>query len=257
MASLAGKRVLVTRASSQASELCALLKDAAANPIEIPVIEIRPLLDGDAAQATLERLPEFDWLIFTSTNAIRYFFRWRGATPLPPALKIACVGRKSAEALQAFGRSADFVPQQFAGEFLAEQIELTGNERILLPGPKTGNREFVSKLRSRCGTLEVWPIYETVAITIDDTGRRELETGFDVVTFASPSAVDSFCDQIDEFEDYLRKPIVACIGPMTERRLNERGVRADLVPDPFTLPALVEALVDRVPSLETEGRHVK
>ena len=107
---LAGKRVVITRAESQAARLAEALRAKGAEPISLPLIQIVPLADNLYLDSTLRELQKFDWLVFTSQNAVasiadrlaKIGSRWNGERTSP---KIAAVGRSTAERAEAFGFS--------------------------------------------------------------------------------------------------------------------------------------------------------
>src|SRR6185369_1032144 len=120
---LFGRRIVVTRASAQATGLRDALAELGADVVELPAMRIEPIESG-ALQASLERLAEFDWVVFTSQNAVRIVWeslRARGRDARAFAsTKIACVGRSTSDALLACGLAADVVPQRFVAEGVLE-----------------------------------------------------------------------------------------------------------------------------------------
>jgi uroporphyrinogen-III synthase len=210
--------------------------------IEIPLIRFARLATFENSRQILEHIDRFDWIIFTSANAIRIFF---DLLPDPAQLehvKFACVGRKTSELLTQLFRRPDFVPERFSSETLAGQIQLSDGERVLLPGPKVARPKFMADLRDRKAIVTQWPLYETVVVEIDSASLAELRAGTDAVTFASPSVVDSFCCQLTDYRKLLGNNVVACIGTTTSRRAAELGVQVDIVPAEFTIQSLVESL---------------
>ncbi len=242
---LKDKRIVVTRASIQAEPMCDLVRELGGQPVELPLIEFKPLVDRQQAETFVADLGSYDWLIFTSANAIRFFFQIVDVEEIEPLdLSLACVGQKTAKLLEQYLRWPDFVPDQFTSEFLADQIDIQQRQKVLLPGPLVTNPGLSEKLVAKGAEVVPWPIYETVQLEFEPDITTRLQSGTDAITFASPSAVDSFCDRIPDAENILCQNIIACIGPMTQRRAIERGIRVDIMPETYDVPNLVQALAN-------------
>lgn len=248
------KRIVVTRAACQADSLSGMLREAGADPIELPLIEFRPLLTVNEAQHTLSKLDEFDWIIFTSSNAIRFFFELLGGQQIPDCIRLACVGGKTASTLAEFSRRPDFVPARFSGRDLADEMEVIAGQKILYPSPKEVASNLAGSLEAKGAVVVRWPIYETVPVRLKSSDLQMLKAGIDVITFASPSVVDSFCEQFPDYALMLDECIVACIGPMTKQRACERDLRVDVIPTKFDIPGLVDAIIEHFDSKISRGQ---
>ena len=241
---LHGKKVLVTRPTGQAAPMCELIRAHQAIPLSAPLIETQRLIEPGTANLPLDSLDDFDWLVFASSNAIRFFFELLGNRQIDTATRVACVGEKTAQVLRHIFREPDFVPQPFSSEALGEQMPLDGGTRVLIPGPLVSQDAFVERMQTRGFQVTRWPIYKTCFVTLSESIRNELESGVDIVTFASPSAVDSFCEQVPDYSALLAHSVVGCIGPMTNRRAQERNIHVHVVPPRYTVPDLIQALCD-------------
>jgi len=243
---LFGQRVLVTRARAQASALSALLRERGAEPVEFPVIQIRPL----DFQARLKELAAaefpFDWLIFTSANGVEIFFAGlreigRDARALGRA-KLGALGPATGAALTERHLLVDYCPSKFLAEqFLAEFPEPVAGQHILIPRAREARELLPEALQARGADVEVLPVYETVR---DGEGaeaiQRQLTAGeIDLVTFTSSSAVQHFVALVGLVPSGVK---VACIGPVTADSAREKGLRVDIVAEEHTIPGLVQAL---------------
>lgn len=123
---LAGRRILVTRAAHQAAKLSEALRELGAEPVEVPVLDIRPPESFDPLDHALRQLAVYNWLIFTSANAVRVLVeRTEGlgiALEAPSALKVAAVGAATARAAQDAGFPVTFVPESYVAESLVEEL---------------------------------------------------------------------------------------------------------------------------------------
>ncbi len=254
---LAGKRIVVTRAEEQAGKLHDLLEERGAEVLDLPVLTIIPEENAPAPGPA----GDYDWLLFTSVNAVRMFARLleshgRGLAEFA-VCRIASVGPATADALREYGLSPALTPPEAVGEsLLAALREQTGSVAglsILLP---QGNlaRPLIRDTLSAQGTkVHALITYRTEAVPATETQIQTLG-GFrpDAVTFASPSAVRNFFSITDK-----NKPIqingdscrFVSIGPITSQALQELGKTVAWEAEEHTLGGLVQA-VERVFALQ-------
>ncbi len=249
---LLGKGVVVTRAREQASGLAALLREMGACVVQFPTIEIRPLDDDAPIEAAILRLARYDWLVFTSVNGVKHFWRVLESIGLDTRVlagcEIAAIGPATAEALQAKGVRPDFVPDKYVAESVVAGLLERGvaGKRVLIPRAREAREVLPEELRKAGAEVEVLPTY----VTVPAKGKVEdfeamLEAGeVHCITFASSSTVDNFFGLVHP--DTLRRlaPDVrlACIGPITAATLAAYGFTPHIEPEEFTIPALAEAV---------------
>lgn len=252
---LFGKKILVTRTRDQASELVSLLEDAGAACLEGATIALEEPASWDELDATLADLAAFDWLLFTSINAIAFFFRRLSEKGLDAralkGVRIGVVGTATAEALARHGLRADLLPAEFTGEGLAAALLAEGvaGQKILLPRAQEAREVLVEKLAEGGAAVTVVPVYRNVRPDSYDEVRGALERKeIDVVTFTSSSTVSNFLEMLairdqDEFARLLGGVKVAVIGPITAKTAASKGLAIDIQPETYTIPALVAAVV--------------
>ncbi len=251
---LLGKTVVVTRAREQASTTVAMLEYEGAEVIECPTIEIRPLAETEKAslQEAVANMGRYHWLIFTSANGVRCFmeelFSMGFDTRQLAPVKLAAIGPATAEALHHYSLKADFVPEKFVAESVAEGLIQQGNmqgSRILLARAKEARDVLPVELEKAGAQVDVVPVYETVphAGQIDDVIKRIEECSLDCVSFASSSTVHNFLTYIPA-ETLRQHPEIhlACIGPVTAKTLESYGLQVDIQAEEYTLPSLVAAI---------------
>jgi uroporphyrinogen III methyltransferase/synthase len=243
---LFGRRVLVTRTREQASQLARALREAGADPIEVPVIEVVDPSDGGAALASaVSVLGAYDWVVCTSPNGARRLLdavradggdarRFAGA-------QVAAIGPGTATVLAGGGVVPDLVPDQFVAEALLDALpdpsEASG--RILLARAEVARDVLPDGLRARGWEVDVVDAYRTVPAARTDASLALL-AGADVVTFTSSSTVDRF---VEAFGVDAVPPVVACIGPITAETARGHGLRVDVEAAVHTVDGLVAALV--------------
>ncbi|HET7628301.1 MAG TPA: uroporphyrinogen-III synthase [Bacillales bacterium] len=246
---LEGKRILVTRAKEQAESLSALIKERGGKPVELPLIAVRK---ATVAGDIFKQLLAFQWIVFTSANGVRFFFEHlrERHVQLPEEVNVAVVGEKTREVLSDYGREADYVPDNFVAESLAERLkpEIQAGARVLLPRGNLARDVLLDKLKSFGAQVTALTVYETVPET---AGRETLirllqERAIDVVTFTSSSTVNHFFMLIEEVFDSLQLKdfAFACIGPVTAQTLRKHGIAADILPERYHIRALVESIED-------------
>jgi uroporphyrinogen-III synthase len=248
-ARLAGWRVLVTRQPEQARGLAEALTAEGARVVEVPLIATAPPEDLSQLDAAVAGLDVHDWIAFTSPNAVgavaEALDRRGRARVLPGSLRVAAVGPGTAESIaRAFaGATIALQPERdFRAEGLAEAFRTVALEgrRILLPLSARARDTLAAALRAQGGAVTVVTAYRTVPPP--DAGsriRQAVEEGVDVVTFASPSAVESFAEACP---DRAAWPPAIVIGPVTESAARDRGFDVRAVADAAGARGFVEAL---------------
>ncbi len=202
---LAGRRVAVTRAREQAVELVRELEALGAEVVAAPTIRIARLVDLTALRAALTRDPPYDWIVFTSQNAVHAVCdrlpEWDLAPRDVARAAVAAIGPATAEALVRHGVVPDLVPDRFVAEAVVTSLAAQGDVRgktILLPRAREARDALPDGLRVLGAVVDVIPVYETIRETGDRGGlAAELLAGrIDLVTFTSSSTVRGFVDLV-------------------------------------------------------------
>lgn len=256
---LFGKRILVTRRAAQADDLRDRLEKAGAEVHLLPLIEIGPPEDSAPLDRAIEQLPAADWIIFTSPNAVDFFFARlaqldRDARALA-STRIAVVGQTTADALLTHGIRADLIPVDASQDSLiAAFAEIpVEDQEILIPASAIGRAHIDDILRQRGARVHRVTVYEnsppapgTVEIPASLTEGR-----IDLIVFASPSAVRNFGIVVGEKHAHqlLSSAALACIGPTTARAVQNLGLPVHVQPDESSVPALVDAICAHCESL--------
>jgi uroporphyrinogen III methyltransferase/synthase len=265
---LFGKRVLVTRPRGQAAELVERLEAMGADAVEAPMIRMEPPDDYGPLDAACAQAGTFDWIIFSSGVAVDAFIDRLLKSPLDlralGGVKLCVVGPATADRLARHGLKVDLTPAEYRAEAVIQAISQTTDVRglkILLPHADIGREVIADELRKQGADVTEVVAYRTVATEPERDGEPDvyhmlLERRLDVVTFTSPSAVRSFVSALgrEPAADLLQTTTVAAIGPVTAKAAAQHGIQAAIVPDAYTVPALVDAIADyfkkRAPSPE-------
>ncbi len=238
---LFGKRIVVTRAREQASELKRLLEESGANVVQFPTIEIAAPQSWDSLdRAVSER---WDWLIFTSVNGVEAFFgrMARDARALA-GTKIAAVGEPTSASLRRHGVIPDLVPEKFQSVALLPHLpgEMHG-VRVAVVRAQEGRDEVLAELRRRGADVHLAIAYCTVPVTANAGELHDV----DVVTFASASTVDHFFAAVPDATS-LNGALLASIGPTTSEAIRRHGRGPDVEAANATIQALHDAVVQAV-----------
>jgi uroporphyrinogen III methyltransferase/synthase len=232
---LRGKTVVITRAASQSAELRTGLEDLGARVIECPTIHIVPPASWKPVDDAIRRLNTYNWLLFTSANAVEQFMDRMGSRR--PAIPIAVVGSSTGKRLGAWGLKPSLVPADFRAEGLLEAFaeNLVGT-RILFPRAEVARELLPEELRRRGATVDVVTVYRTVKALVGNIGEILETERVDCIVFTSPSTIP---------EDLHMLPTgtaLAVIGPVTREAAVLMGLKPDIVPVESTVPALVKAI---------------
>ncbi|HUJ75733.1 MAG TPA: hydroxymethylbilane synthase, partial [bacterium] len=244
---LTGKRVLVTRAREQASDICMLLSNRGAIPVLLPLIRIEAAGNAPHIASVISDLASYDWVVFTSVNGIEHFFSRLAEGVLPR--KTAAVGPATALALEDRGAAPAFVPADHSGSGLAhglvdhEGVSIA-SRRILLPCAVEHDEEAARILRSAGALVVELPVYRTGAELPAPGELAVLDGGVQAALFMSGSAARA----AGGLANRLSGAVVGCIGPSTAEAAREAGLRVDVVPAEHTAEALVAALEERFSS---------
>jgi hydroxymethylbilane synthase len=256
---LAGKKIVVTRpnvqSATQRDDLAAQLRSVGAEPLEIPAIHIAPVEYNLKLQAAIERIATYDWVVFTSPNAVEFFFSAlaESGASLTDSLqpKIAAVGPATEAALQAYGLHVHTMPEKYLGREIAATLGDIQGAHILLPRSVQGSSELPNALVELEAVVDEVSLYAPVPITLDAPAFAALAAGVDVVTFASGSAVRAFVATLrnhaefatQHLADFWSNVTVACIGPSTAEVAQAEGLTVHVVASEHTVPGLVAALI--------------
>lgn len=260
---------MVTRAREQAGALIRALEDHGAETVLAPVIRIQPLENLGKLRAALTGLSAYQWIVFTSQNAVQIVLDRMVAWGLTPRVfattAIAAIGTATADALRQRGLIPALVPDEFVAEALAEAlVQRSGaggrgagvggggsagleGARVLIPSAEDARDALAAGLRARGAIVESLPVYRTVATQTDLRGlAQEIGAGrIDAVTFTSSSTVRYFIDLIGREVATSGRFVAATIGPITGGTARELGLREVMEANPHTVPGLVTSLLRR------------
>jgi uroporphyrinogen III methyltransferase / synthase len=277
---LHGRRVVVTRARAQASDLAATLRDLGAEVVELPAIRIEPRIESDEVRRAVERIGEYALVCITSPNGAHLLFeamgeagldaralggaknseqvRGRGSdvtrdsaaqareseaeTSTAKGTTIAAIGPGTARALDEHGIVADVVPERFVAEALVEALEEVDVEgkRVLVARAAEARDVLPDALRERGAEVDVVALYGTVREEPAPEAVEAAQTA-DYVTFTSSSTVSNLTEALGD--RFPRAARIVSIGPVTSEAAREAGLELHAEAQRHDVDGLVEALL--------------
>ena len=249
---LFGRRVVVTRARTQASGLARRLTDLGARVLEVPTIRIEGPSDGgaglDRAAAGL-RAGAYRWIVFSSANAVEALMSRVPDTRRLGGVALAAVGPATAAALERYRLIPDLVPERREAAGLVEVFPeprssdpfglAPAERRVLFPRAAEGRDVLGEGLTAKGWQVDLVEAYRTLPAAAEESLRDEVASA-DAVCFSSSSTITGF------LEAYGRPAVpatVVCIGPVTAATAGDAGLSVAAVAPTASVDGLVDALV--------------
>ncbi len=251
---LLGKRIVVTRARAQASDLEKRLEEYGAHCLECPTIQTAPPDDKAPLDRAIDHLTRYDWLIFTSVNGVNAFFERLFEKGLDVralgAIKTATIGPVTSKRLRDFGIKSDIIPKTYRAESIVaafDEQEIK-NSTILLPRAKEARSVLPEELTRMGAVVDEVVAYQTLAVD-DQAGELHsaLSNGkVDMVTFTSSSTAQNFKRLLPEehFQHLMESVKVASIGPITSDTATRLGFKVAIEAQAYTIEGLCQAILN-------------
>ncbi len=251
---LFGRRIVVTRAQSQASKLSQGLRDLGADVFEAPALKTQRLKLNSSRRAALSKLSSFRWLILSSVNGVACLFEDLADMGLDAralaGVKIAAIGAATAEALESCGLRPDLMPKQFNAEGLRDALiqadrKLKG-AKVLLARAKVGRDVLPQALKAVGAKVVDLALYQTLPDKSQarELSQRVLAGHLEAVTFASASAAEQFDAQLSPPARKKAKAELAalCMGPVTRAKALALGYRVESVAEEASISAFIQSI---------------
>lgn len=248
------KKIVVTRARAQASDMIRQLTSLGAECLEFPVIKIIPPNDYALLDNAIDNLAGYDWIIFTSVNGVEFFFKrlyenGKDARALGN-IKTACIGPVTAQKLRSYGINTDILPESYRAESIIKAFQniTVSGKRMLLPRAAEARPILPEELSKMGAEIDEIATYHTV----NDAENADLLIGqlkdgvIDLITFTSSSTVTNFKKLIPEnrFDELLEHVTIASIGPITSETAEQNGFKVHITATDFTIPGLCDAIIE-------------
>jgi uroporphyrinogen III methyltransferase/synthase len=251
---LAGRSIVVTRPRDRADEMIEAITRLGGEALIVPMIAVQPLPMSAAHLATLRKLDEFAWLVFTSASAVEMFRLWleqAAVQELPATPRVIAVGEKTAAAVRAHGWPVEILAEQASAEGVVATLlrhGAGGDTKILFPRAREGRELIPQELEKVGAQVVVLPVYQTAPLVPKNLAELRLrlrERKIDAITFTSPSAVQQFFHLLPLIEwPILQEICLAAISRTTAAAIREHHLQAHVVPETTSAPALIEAIAE-------------
>ena len=255
---------MITRPRNQANSFVHGVEELGSQVIEFPTIEIVPPESYVPMDRTIDSIKEYDWIVFTSVNGVKEFLRRLGHLGRDisqlKGIRIAAIGPETARGLSSQGLKVELIPEEYRAEGILHGLkpEEVKGRRFLLPRAAVARDILPRTLQKWGAEVDVVQAYRTVPVKGGVDRLRGMLVGkqMDMVTFTSSSTVNHFMELLlpGEIKRLLNSVAIACIGPITQKTVEDYGVRAAVVAREFTIPGLIQAIVEYF-STKTAGAH--
>ena len=248
---LFGLRIGITRPVAQSDPQIARAIELGAQPILMPTIEILPVEDWSEADAVLERIENFDWLIFTSVNGVNALFNrlWDtgGDTRRLAHLKFAAIGTSTGRALERFHIRPDVIPDEFRAEALADSLRpLVSGQRVLWARASRGRDVLPEQLGDAGATVEEVAVYQNLDVSEFDTSVVNAITSgeLDWIGLSSPSIARGVAKLLpDSAKSQLGVNLrIASISPVTSAAARDAGLSVDAEASTYTWDGIFDVI---------------
>ncbi|MBS8265097.1 uroporphyrinogen-III synthase [Mesobacillus boroniphilus] len=249
--SLQNKTVMIPRGKAHAKPFTELVARNGGIPVEIPLIAFKAVAASEILLNKLKNLHTYDWIIFTSNVTVETFYSFikKNRASLP---KIAVIGEKTKEIVEALGEKVDFVPEKYVAEGFVDEFlpYVNQSERILIPKGNLARDYISAALKEKGAVVDEIIIYETF---LPEESKVKLvkmltEESLDILTFTSPSTIDHFMKIVEEnnLREKLEHCIVSCIGPVTKRKAEEWGLKVHAMPEKYTVEEMLKSVANYI-----------
>lgn len=263
---LAGKRVVVTRAIEQARDLTTRLERMGATVLLFPAVSFSEPDDTFELDQAIRSLNDFDWILFTSANAARFFARGCRRVGVQPneggSYRCAAVGPATASAVAAEGFSVHHVAQEYAGAALARELSASlAGKSVILPRSERARPDLPEALRDAGAEVTEVVAYHTGAAGAIDPAVMQAvrDLSVDAISFFSPSAIQNIRALLgDELLARLgERAAFAAVGAVTAAALRAAGLPVAIVAPLATAESMAGAIAEYFsPSTDTKARAV-
>lgn len=241
---LHNKTILVTREEKAGEIFARKISQYGAKALQAPLLEITCLPYEQTVNKALQQ-KKYAWIFFTSKNGVDCFMKQH-----PPIgnCRIAAVGTKTKQAIEAYGYEVDFIPSIYHAETMAEEfLQIEKNiEPVLFVRGKIASRVLIDAFREAKRPFDCVEVYDTVT---NQAAKETLTTilhteKIDYLTFTSPSTVRAFMELTEENQSSLSIPAV-CIGTTTEKSAREAGFKQTIIPNEFTIEGMLDIINEK------------
>ena len=243
-------RILITRGKEQSNRYKAAIEHYGGIPMIVPLLDFKLPTNLSEVEAVIHHISNYDWLVLTSQNGVRFFFelveKYGVLVTLP---KIAVIGKKTEMKLIQYGYKADFIPHEFVAENFVDEFlpQLHTDSRVLFAKGNLARTIIADGIKSVGASCDEVIVYETVLPneSVPKLVHVLQAQEVDVITFTSPSTIHHFMQIVEQYQLHplLERIIIACIGPITKKAALQYHLKVDICPSEYTTEAMLQELM--------------
>ena len=251
MRSLNNKTILVTKKKSTAEKYFLQLNNEGASIIFFPTIKVIPKLESYELKNVLNHFSEYDYLIFTSSNAVKVFAEIIQSYSLDlTKIKVTAVGEKTSEECSYNGIKVDIIPEEYSSKGLIKILSKynLNRKKVFIPCSSLSNEDLKFGLMESGAHVDQVHVYDVVSNDLSEL-TKEYEDMVnrrpDIFVFTSPSSFNNFISliKINDISNYFDNKIICAIGSTTERAVESFGLNVHIVPRAYSLSGVSEAII--------------
>lgn len=244
--------ILYTGLSGNDSALQQLINSDKINFIHFPTIEIGKSELSISEKNKIKFADSYDYIIFTSTNAVKYFLQNYGGDyyTLTRKTKIVAIGDKTASLLISKNIDVDLIPKSSSSKSLNELLteNLVSTKSILIPCSRLSKVDLSTSLESKGAMVDFIVVYENLIPKniSTDLMYNILKTNIDLYIFTSPSTFYNFISivEITDSPNYFANKLIASIGPVTTEAIEKHNVKVNIEPHEYNLSSLTKEILE-------------
>jgi uroporphyrinogen-III synthase len=251
MNSLRNKTILITKSEAECKKNLDSLRHEEAELIFCPTIKILPATNSPELDDALKMFSQFDYLVFTSSNAVEIFSDIAKKKKLNLSkVKVAAVGKSTADECESVGITVDILPDEFSAKGLIDKLsefDLT-DRKIFIPGSSLSGGELNLGLSEQGAQVYSVPVYDVVPNELNNlkNEHKKIQKKHpNVFVFTSPSSFNNFLKimNVADPDKYFGTSTICAIGTTTESAIREKGLAVHIVPKTFSLQGVSEAII--------------
>ncbi len=251
MNSLKNKTILITKSEAECKKNLDFLRHEDAELIFCPTIKILPATNSPELDDALKMFNQFDYLVLTSANAVEVFFDIATKKRLNLSkIKIATVGKSTADECESVGIRVDILPDEFSSKGLIEKFYDFNlvDKKIFIPGSSLSSGELnlgLSELGAQVYSVPVYDVVPNDLSNLKNEHKKIQKKHPNVFVFTSPSSFNNFLKimSVTDSDKYFGTSTICAIGTTTENAIREKGLAVHIVPEIFSLQGISEAII--------------
>jgi uroporphyrinogen III methyltransferase/synthase len=248
---LSGRTILITRTQEGNASEAEKMECLGARVLQVASIEMGPPSSWEKLDEALAKIRDYDWIIFTSANGVKGFFKRYGTKKLEElkGKNFACVGPSTRKALEEMGFYCAFQPERFLTSELGLELSSTfkvEGSRILLARAEKASADIITILERAGAFVSDVPVYKTNTPKQPKKLSQDTLSKITDVTLTSPSTVEGFVQLVTPEKLPSLKAKVHCIGPVTAKKAKEIGLNVTTIAKTHSIDGMIDEILNHI-----------